>query len=43
MPKECVIKYSPSLSIVENAKHNGVTEDGISYHIRMRGADRRYE
>ena len=37
------IKYSPSLSIAENAKRNGVNEDAIRYYIRTRGIDRRYE
>lgn len=37
------IKYSPSLSIAENAKRNGVNEDAIRYYIRTRGVDRRYE
>ena len=43
MSKESNIKYSPSLSIAENAKRNGVTEDAIRYYIRTRGVDRRYE
>ena len=43
MSKESVIKYSPSLSIAENAKRNGVNEDAIRYYIRTRGVDRRYE
>lgn len=36
------IKYSPSLSIAENAKRNGVNEDAIRYYIRTRCIDRRY-
>ena len=43
MSKESNIKYNPSLSIAENAKRNGVTEDAIRYYIRTRGVDRRYE
>ena len=43
MSKESTIKYDPSLSIAENAKRNGVTEDAIRYYIRTRGVDRRYE
>ncbi len=43
MSKESNIKYSPSFSIAENAKRNGVTEDAIRYYIRTRGVDRRYE
>lgn len=42
MTKTSNIKYSPSLSIAENAKRNGVTEDAIRYYIRTRGVDRRY-
>ena len=42
MSKESTIKYDPSLSIAENAKRNGVTEDAIRYYIRTRGVDRRY-
>ena len=42
MSKECNIKYSPSLSIGDNAKINGVSEDAIRYYIRTRGVDRRY-
>ena len=43
MTKTSNIKYSPSLSIAENAKRNGVTEDAVRYYIRTRGVDRRYE
>ena len=42
MTKASSIKYSPSHSIAENAKRNGVTEDAIRYYIRTRGVDRRY-
>ena len=42
MTKESSIKYNPALSIAENAKQNGVTEDAIRYYIRTRGIDRRY-
>lgn len=42
MSKESSIKYNPALSIAENAKQNGVTEDAIRYYIRARGIDRRY-
>ena len=43
MTKTSNIKYSPSLSIAENAERNGVNEDAIRYYIRTRGIDRRYE
>ncbi len=42
MTKTSNIKYSPSLSIAENAVRNGVNEDAIRYYIRTRGVDRRY-
>lgn len=37
------IQYNPRLSIQENAKKNGVSEDAIRYYIRTRKIDRRYE
>ena len=43
MPRETKIKYNPQLSVAENAKKCGVTEDAIRYYIRTRGIDRRYE
>lgn len=43
MPRETKIKYNPKLSVAENAKKCGVTEDAIRYYIRTRGIDRRYE
>ena len=43
MPRNTKIKYDPSLSVAENAKKCGVTEDAIRYYIRTRGIDRRYE
>lgn len=43
MSRETKIKYDPSLSVVENAKKCGVTEDAVRYYIRTRGIDRRYE
>lgn len=43
MPRETKIKYNPKLSVSDNAKKCGVTEDAIRYYIRTRGIDRRYE
>lgn len=43
MPRESRITYNPKLSVAENAKKCGVTEDAIRYYIRTRGIDRRYE
>lgn len=43
MPKETKIKYNPKLSVADNAKKCGVTEDAIRYYIKTRGIDRRYE
>ena len=43
MPRESKIQYNPRLSVVENAKKCGVTEDAIRYYIRTRGIDRRFE
>lgn len=43
MSKESSIKYNPALSVADNAKRNGVSEDAIRYYIRTRGIDRRYE
>ena len=42
MSKESSIKYNPALSVADNAKINGVSEDAIRYYIRTRGVDRRY-
>ena len=42
MTKESSIKYNPALSVADNAKINGVSEDAIRYYIRSRGVDRRY-
>lgn len=42
MSKESSIKYNPALSVSDNAKINGVSEDAIRYYIRTRGIDRRY-
>ena len=42
MSKESSIKYNPTLSVADNAKRNGVSEDAIRYYIRTRGIDRRY-
>ena len=42
MSKESSIKYNPALSVADNAKQNGVSEDAIRYYIRTRGVDRRY-
>ena len=43
MPRESKIQYNPRLSVAENAKKCGVTEDAIRYYIRTRGIDRRFE
>ena len=43
MPRETKIKYNPKLSVADNAKKCGVTEDAIRYYIRTRGIDRRFE
>ena len=43
MPRESRITYDPKLSVAENAKKCGVTEDAIRYYIRTRGIDRRYD
>ena len=43
MPRESKIQYNPRLSVAENAKKSGVTEDAIRYYIRTRGIDRRFE
>lgn len=43
MPRACRIKYSPSLSVSENAKKNGVSEAGIRLYIKNHNIDRRYE
>ena len=37
------IHYNPSLTIAENARKNGVTEDAIRYHIKANNIDRRKE
>ena len=42
MSIESKIKYNPALSVADNAKQNGVSEDAIRYYIRTRGVDRRY-
>ncbi len=42
MPNESRIIYDPALSVADNAKNNGVSEDVIRYYIRTRGVDRRY-
>ena len=42
MSIESKIKYYPALSVADNAKINGVSEDAIRYYIRTRGVDRRY-
>lgn len=42
MSIESKIKYNPALSVADNAKINGVSEDAIRYYIRTRGVDRRY-
>ncbi len=36
-------RYNPSLSVVENARINGVDEDSMRYYIKSMGIDRRYE
>ena len=43
MPRESKITYDPKLSVAQNAKKCGVTEDAIRYYIRTRGIDRRLE
>ena len=43
MPRESRITYDPKLSVAQNAKKCGVTEDAIRYYIRTRGIDRRFE
>ena len=43
MPRESKITYDPKLSVAQNAKKCGVTEDAIRYYIRTRGIDRRFE
>ena len=43
MPRESRITYNPKLSVAQNAKKCGVTEDAIRYYIRTRGIDRRFE
>lgn len=43
MPRESRITYDPKLSVAQNAKKCGVTEDAIRYYIRTRGIDRRYD
>ena len=42
MPKRS-IKYYPNLSITENAKKNGCSEDAIRYYIKSHSIDRRAE
>lgn len=36
-------KYNPSLSVAQNAKNNGVSEENIRYYIKTRNIDRRLE
>lgn len=43
MPRQTKIQYNPKLSVAENARKCGVTEDAIRYYIRTRGIDRRYD
>lgn len=43
MARQSKIHYNPNLSIEENAKRNGVTADGIRYHIQANAIDRRLE
>lgn len=43
MARESKIHYNPNLSIEENARINGVTADGIKYHIQANAIDRRLE
>lgn len=43
MARESKIHYNPKLSIEENARINGVTADGIKYHIQANAIDRRLE
>ncbi len=37
------INYNPALTIAENARKNGVTEDAIRYYIKANNIDRRKE
>lgn len=37
------MRYNPSLSVRENARNNGTTEDAVRYFIRSMHIDRRYE
>lgn len=42
MPVKSRIVYDPTLSVEENAKKCGVSDNAIRYYIRTRGIDRRY-
>ena len=42
MPVKSKIVYDPTLSVEENAKKCGVSDNAIRYYIRTRGIDRRY-
>lgn len=42
MPVKSKIVYDPTLSVKENAKKCGVSDNAIRYYIRTRGIDRRY-
>lgn len=37
------IRYNPTLTVAENARKNGVTEDAIRYYIKAHNIDRRKE
>ena len=42
MPVKSKIVYDPTISVEENAKKCGVSDNAIRYYIRTRGIDRRY-